>query len=218
MQDTFCLLLIVSRFPISTISRRAAQAMSEFAASVEAPQTPATPHDAFVIENEESSSMHTTGSTAAEDMAVYSPFTVADLKDDPTEPLFTEINIPLPPLPKPVSILRQRAHSLQSFRPFQHRRGPSIDSNTSKASKASSTSSTSSATSASRPRKGSLIKSRETAAAMDLRKGHKRSRTIDALAVVPAVLVLRAELFTPTYMQNETRHDRKEVKWEDGMI
>lgn len=57
---------------------------------------------------------------------------------------------------------------------------------------------------------------------MDLRhQGKKRSRngTIDALAVVPAVLVLSAELFTPGDGKNEgsRRKDSGVGRWEDGI-
>ncbi|CAI6342407.1 unnamed protein product [Periconia digitata] len=169
-----------------------------------------------ILENEESNPMSTTPtasttpiitSTQTQDEYMYPPFTINDLKRDPKEPLFTEINIPLPSLPKKgpstYAHLRTRAHSLQSLRPF-HRRGSSSDSSTSKSS-------------ASRvAQEPSSVKSREVAAAMDLGKRHRRSRTIDALAVVPAVLVLRAELFTP--VSKSSKLSRGEVKWEDGMI
>lgn len=138
------------------------------------------------------------------------PFTISDLQPSPQEPLYTEINIPLPQLQKPrpsssYSTLRNRAHSLHpSFKPF-HRRGSSSDSSSSTQGYA-----------APRPvREEPVVKSREVAAAMDLRKRHRRSRTVDALAVVPAVLILRAELFTPGEVDERSR---REVKWEDGMI
>ncbi|PVH97989.1 hypothetical protein DM02DRAFT_730156 [Periconia macrospinosa] len=134
----------------------------------------------------------------------YPPFTISDLKTNPKEPLYTEINIPLPPLrkrgPTSYSTLRNRAHSLHSsFKPF-HRRGSSSDS-----------SALAKESVAPRPppppshEAPAVVKSRETAAAMNLRKGHRRSRTVDALAVVPAVLVLRAELFTPVREEEEVR-------------
>ncbi|KAH4257105.1 hypothetical protein HBI04_152730 [Parastagonospora nodorum] len=125
------------------------------------------------------------------------------------EPLYTEINIPLPRLPSPPqtptnpsqefqlsppsstlspppSHSRSRSRSLSSFSlsPFRSR---------------SSSTSTTATTTPERLVKPSILRSREVAAAMDLeQKGRRgRSSTIDALAVVPAVLVLSAELFTP---------------------
>lgn len=58
------------------------------------------------------------------------------------------------------------------------------------------------------------MKSKDVAAAMNLSRG-KRSGTVDALAVVPAVLVLSAELFTPGQGQGKKKD---EGKWEDGML
>ena len=56
---------------------------------------------------------------------------------------------------------------------------------------------------------------------MDLRQqGRKgRSGTIDALAVVPAVLVLSAELFTPGMgdVKEGRRKDSGGGRWEDGI-
>jgi hypothetical protein len=56
---------------------------------------------------------------------------------------------------------------------------------------------------------------------MDLRHQSKRSRsgTIHALAVVPAVLVLSAELFTPGAggAQGAKRKDSGVGRWEDGI-
>ncbi|QRC95888.1 hypothetical protein JI435_055270 [Parastagonospora nodorum SN15] len=125
------------------------------------------------------------------------------------EPLYTEINIPLPRLPSPPqtptnppqgfqlsppssslspppSHSRSRSRSLSAFSlsPFRSR---------------SSSTSTTATTTPERLVKPSILRSREVAAAMDLeQKGRRgRSSTIDALAVVPAVLVLSAELFTP---------------------
>ncbi|KAF2475523.1 uncharacterized protein BDR25DRAFT_310880 [Lindgomyces ingoldianus] len=95
------------------------------------------------------------------------------------EPLYTEIRIPLPPIPQrpsstPASKSRHRAHTLSSLSPF-HRRRPSS------------------------PEKAGPGSCESPAAAMmkSLTVGRKRSGTVDALAVVPAVLVLSAELFTP---------------------
>lgn len=65
------------------------------------------------------------------------------------------------------------------------------------------------------------MKSREVNAMMDLRHQSKRGRsgTVDALAVVPAVLVLSAELFTPGTgdAKEGRRKDSGVGKWEDGI-
>ncbi|OAG11691.1 uncharacterized protein CC84DRAFT_42433 [Paraphaeosphaeria sporulosa] len=118
------------------------------------------------------------------------------------EPLYTEINIPLPPLPKPKAHAaptgkRPKSHSISSFRPF-HRRGSSSESTRKSGDEW--------------PRIKKEVKSREVAAAMNLVGRHHRSGTVDALAVVPAVLVLSAELFTPGIEKS------KSGKWEEGMI
>ena len=63
------------------------------------------------------------------------------------------------------------------------------------------------------PRIKKEVKSKEVAAAMDFRRRDRRSGTVDALAVVPALLVLSAELFTPG-----EEGKKREGKWEDGMI
>ncbi|KAJ4299200.1 hypothetical protein N0V90_004444 [Kalmusia sp. IMI 367209] len=131
-----------------------------------------------------------------------SPLSSPEPKYD--EPLYTEINIPLPTLPKPKAIpaltkVRPKSHSTSSFRPF-HRRGSSSDSTRKSGEEW--------------PRIKKEVKSKEVAAAMNLTGRHHRSGTIDALAVVPAVLVLSAELFTP----GEGKKRRDEGKWEDGMI
>ena len=62
-----------------------------------------------------------------------------------------------------------------------------------------------------------MVKSREVHAAMNLSHHAKRGRggSIDALAVVPAVLVLSAELFTPG--EKEVRGRRGMGRWEDGL-
>jgi hypothetical protein len=111
------------------------------------------------------------------------------------EPLYTEINIPLPRLPSPsynsqpqppTSLSpppqsRSRSRSLSLFRP----RSISLSSRPSLDRKSEDTS-----------RK--TIRNRDIVAAMDLsHQSRGRRGTIDALAVVPAVLVLSAELFTP---------------------
>ncbi|ORY08341.1 hypothetical protein BCR34DRAFT_603592 [Clohesyomyces aquaticus] len=109
------------------------------------------------------------------------------------EPLYTEIRIPLPPIPQPSTPpkSRHRAHTLASLSPFHHR------------SRSSSTA-TNSNVNVDRPQDS-------PAAAMmkSLTKGRKRSGTVDALAIVPAVLVLSAELFTP-------RKDEEKEGGEDG--
>ncbi|KAL5404555.1 hypothetical protein PMIN06_005989 [Paraphaeosphaeria minitans] len=118
------------------------------------------------------------------------------------EPLYTEINIPLPSISKPkahphLAGKRAKSHSISSFRPF-HRRASSSESPRKSGEEW--------------PRIKKEIKSREVAAAMNLAGRHPRSGTIDALAVVPAVLVLSAELFTPGIAKS------KSGRWEEGMI
>lgn len=62
------------------------------------------------------------------------------------------------------------------------------------------------------------MKSKEVAAAMNLGHVNKRTRsgTVDALAVVPALLMLSAELFTPG-QEARGRKDSGVGKWEDGI-
>ncbi|KAF1917620.1 hypothetical protein BDU57DRAFT_528204 [Ampelomyces quisqualis] len=112
-----------------------------------------------------------------------------------TEPLYTEINIPLPNLPS--SPQSPPAQQCESLLPPQLHSSRSRPLSSSLFSRPRSSSSSSNAEGHYiRP---SLLKSREIAAAMDLSHQNKRNRrgTIDALAVVPAVLILSAELFTP---------------------
>lgn len=150
----------------------------------------------------------------SEDLSYTTPIMAPAKDEEPTppsspepryeEPLYTEINIPLPPLPKPkvnpmLTGKRPKSHSISSFRPF-HRRGSSSDS-TRKSGE-------------DWPRIKKEVKSREVAAAMNLTSRSRRSGTIDALAVVPAVLVLSAELFTP----GDGEKKKRGGKWEDGMI
>lgn len=121
------------------------------------------------------------------------------------EPLYTEINIPLPPLPKAkvhpaLTGRRPKSHTISSHHPF-HRRGSSSDSTRKSGEEW--------------PRIKKEVKSREVAAVMNLATRHRRSGTVDALAVVPAVLVLSAELFTPG---DGAKKKKNEGKWEDGMI
>ena len=60
-----------------------------------------------------------------------------------------------------------------------------------------------------------IVKSREVNAAMNLQHHAKRGRggSVEALAVVPAVLVLSAELFTP----GEEGKRKRKGGWEDGL-
>jgi hypothetical protein len=145
------------------------------------------------------------------------------------EPLYTEINIPLPPLPSTLPAQtpyapsnhftsvspperghdRCRARSLSSFSPFRTRSSSRTSDETARRSEE-------------RPRiKKEIVKNCEVAAAMNLSHQNKRShsKTIDALAVVPAVLVLSAELFTPgTGVAKEgERKDSGIGRWEDGI-
>ncbi|KAH9878227.1 hypothetical protein J1614_003444 [Plenodomus biglobosus] len=135
-------------------------------------------------------------------------------------PLYTEINIPLPRLPAPHTLKspsqpqtspptqRHRSRTLSSLSPF-HRRPCSPSSPPKDAEEW--------------PRiRKEIVKSRETHAMMDLAHHGKKSRrgTIDALAVVPAVLVLSAELFTPGSGEGEKVGRRKDSgvgRWEDGI-
>jgi hypothetical protein len=137
-------------------------------------------------------------------------------KSSAEEPLYTEINIPMPALPtrpKPASASlspppasRSRARSLSALSPFHRRRDSS-----------SSASSTASAMESEEWPRKKEVKSREIAALMNLGQKGRRSRsgTIDALAVVPTVLVLSAELFTPG--QGGGRKDSKVGRWEDSI-
>jgi hypothetical protein len=101
---------------------------------------------------------------------------------DSGEPLYTEIRIPLPKIAQPptsTSTSRYRAHTLaSSFSPFHKRRSssPSAGKNLEKEKEK-------------RASTGSMMK--------DLVTRKKRSGTVDALAVLPAVLIMSAELFTP---------------------
>jgi hypothetical protein len=134
-----------------------------------------------------------------------------DFKFEPShdEPLYTEINIPLPRLPSPPRTSlspphqthnRNRARSLSSLASFTRARSSSsTTSSPSRSSHDSPHASPSRASDEHHRVRPSILKNREIAAAMDLNHASKRGRssTIDALAVVPTVLVLSAELFTP---------------------
>jgi len=69
------------------------------------------------------------------------------------------------------------------------------------------------------PRIKKEVKNKEIAAMMNLDHQSKRTRsgTIDALAVVPAVLVLSAELFTPSQESRERKKDSRVSRWENGI-
>lgn len=145
-----------------------------------------------------------------------SPFTVP-LSSPKTEkeesPLYTEINIPLPAVPAPPKQTqatlspppksRSRAISLSSLSSFRRRSG-SISSERA---------------SEEWPRIKKQVRNKEVAAMMNLdhESKRKRSGTIDALAVVPAVLVLSAELFTPGQANEGSKRDSGVGRWEDGI-
>ncbi|KAJ8116567.1 hypothetical protein OPT61_g2036 [Boeremia exigua] len=134
--------------------------------------------------------------------------------EEDKSPLYTEINIPLPAVSAPPKEAKQslspppksrsRAVSLSSLSPFRRR---------------SSSVSSSGRSSEDWPRIRKEVKNKEIAAMMNPNHQNKRSRsgTIDALAVVPAVLVLSAELFTPGQGSNERRKSSGVGRWEDGI-
>ncbi|KAH6870372.1 hypothetical protein BKA58DRAFT_175419 [Alternaria rosae] len=158
-------------------------------------------------------------------------------------PLYTEINIPLPRITAPrttspstsnqppstnLSISsppekqRGRSRTLSSLSPFRHRSSSSASTSASVTSPTSPTSPRSSTNSEDWPRiRKDVVKSREVNAMMNLRHHSKRGRsgTIDALAVVPAVLVLSAELFTPggEEVAEGRRKDSGVGRWEEGI-
>ncbi|KAH6841981.1 hypothetical protein CUC08_Gglean007462 [Alternaria sp. MG1] len=158
-------------------------------------------------------------------------------------PLYTEINIPLPHIPAPPTTSsasprlstsaasctsdtttekrRGRSRTLSSLSPFRHR---SSSSASNPISSPTSPTLSPSRNSEEWPRiRRDIVKSREVNAMMNLRHQSKRGRsgTIDALAVVPAVLVLSAELFTPEEENGrggrEGRKDSGVGRWEDGI-
>ncbi|XPS95523.1 hypothetical protein M3J09_004811 [Ascochyta lentis] len=146
-----------------------------------------------------------------------SPFVVSLSTTDTDEeesPLYTEINIPLPAIPAPPKPAqaslspppksRSRAVSLSSLSPFRRR---------------SSSISSSGKASEEWPRIKKEVKNKEIAAMMNPNHQSKRTRsgTIDAMAVVPAVLVLSAELFTPSQENGGKKKERGVGRWEDGI-
>lgn len=171
-----------------------------------------TPHVDPSHSSDSSSSAVTTPTATPEP----SPFAVPleSPKTDEDEELYTEINIPLPAVPAPPKAAqkslspppksRSRAVSLSSLSPFRRR---------------SSSISSSGRPSEDWPRIRKEVKNKEIAAMMNPNHQNKRSRsgTIDALAVVPAVLVLSAELFTPGQGSNRSRKNNGVGRWEDGI-
>lgn len=149
------------------------------------------------------------------------------------EPLYTEINIPLPQIPssQPARSSSPPSNGSSSSTPPKRRsRGFSLSSLSPFGRSRSSSSSTSGKSDDSAQTRHSeewpqvrreIVKNREVAAAMNLEHQSKRTRsaTIDALAVVPALLVLSAELFTPGsgHKQNSRKKDRGVGRWEDGI-
>ncbi|KAF2737452.1 hypothetical protein EJ04DRAFT_510320 [Polyplosphaeria fusca] len=138
-----------------------------------------------------------------------SPLASPEIQHD--EPLYTEINIPLPPLPKQFANKtslapespkpRSRSHTLHSMLPFHHRRSSSTESE--KAVKFKHFPDMDSESSNDTPHTASSIKS--------IIRGRRRNQTVGAgaLAVAPAVLMLRAELFTPGEERDVDLKERK---------
>ena len=115
-------------------------------------------------------------------------------------PLYTEINIPLPALPQPPSGVeavsspatahlaspsqsRSRAHTVHSISPFQRHRNRSSSPEEARSERPQ------------QPRQ--QHPNHHGLSLRTLARGRSRSGTIDA-AIIPAVLVLKAELFTPS--------------------
>jgi hypothetical protein len=62
------------------------------------------------------------------------------------------------------------------------------------------------------------VRNRDIVAAMDLgQKNRGRRGTVDALAVVPTVLVLSAELFTPRGKGVNAGRNEGKGRWEEGI-
>lgn len=149
----------------------------------------------------------------------------------PEEPLYTEINIPLPriksPPPKPASTPMSQPPPSTSLSHLPQGRSRSSTLSSLSRFRRSSSSTARSSEEGSRnseewPRvRRSIVKSKEIAAAMNLEHMNKRTRsgTVDALAVVPAVLMLSAELFTPGQdaQGQKGRKDSGVGRWEDGI-
>lgn len=152
-----------------------------------------------------------------------SPFSVplASPKSEVDEsPLYTEINIPLPAVPASSRPSQQSQRSLQSLSPPAKSRSRAVSlSSLSPFRRRSSSISSSGRASEDWPRIKKEVKNKEVAAAMNLNHQSKRTRsgTIDALAVVPAVLVLSAELFTPGQSNEGSRKGSGVGRWEDGI-
>lgn len=161
----------------------------------------------------DSTSVVTTPNSAPAPSTFVMPMATPSIEQEES-PLYTEINIPLPAVPTPPKQAqaslspppksRSRAVSLSSLSPF-HRKSSSISS-TDRASEEW-------------PRIKKEVKNKEIAAMMNLNHQSKRTRsgTIDALAVVPAVLVLSAELFTPGQESVGKRKSSGVGRWEDGI-
>ncbi len=159
-----------------------------------------------------STSVVTTPDAAPESPPPIFPFVSPSTEED-KNPLYTEINIPLPAVPAPLKEIKQslspppksrsRAVSLSTLSPFR-RRSSSVSS-TGRASEEW-------------PRIRKEVRNKEIAAMMNPNHQNKRSRsgTIDALAVVPTVLVLSAELFTPG-QGSDNRRKSGVNRWEDGI-
>ncbi|KAF2805033.1 uncharacterized protein BDZ99DRAFT_524759 [Mytilinidion resinicola] len=121
-----------------------------------------------------------------------SPPTTPSLQPElsaPEEPLFTEINIPLPALPASPSPSpskpRHRSISLSSLSFHRH------DSSSSHTSHQSPSHTHTAKPDEKRAAGLATIKEHQTSAL------RSRTQTLGALAVAPAVLMLSAELFTP---------------------
>lgn len=138
-------------------------------------------------------------------------------------PLYTEINIPLPPLPgtpvlatTPASPTtpeskarhsRSRSHTLSSFSPFHRRRSSSPSASISATTSSAAGNSVDYYIPEERTEKVERHEQRIELSMRAVGKGSgrkqkKRSGTVGA-AIVPAVMVLGAELFTPGVAERE---------------
>ncbi|KAF2110832.1 hypothetical protein BDV96DRAFT_650449 [Lophiotrema nucula] len=129
-----------------------------------------------------------------------SPLATPDLRQH-EEPLYTEIHIPLPPIPERFlqpdltaspPKARSRGHTLHSMLPFHHRRSSSSSSEKSQPSKEKAKEETGMV---------GMMKA--------VQKGRRRSGTVEALAVVPTVLMLGTEMFTPSEEREVELKERK---------